>query len=130
MDLKQILYVNANTWEIAAMANSAMKNSKNLAKIMYNMNFVNSRKTKLGREVVRDFFETSNCYDKKGNVTAVGGTEAPGVGAYGKFSTGTIEGTHAKIVGNGGASAFGVAGAAAVYLGKGQRQGIGPCVQA
>ena len=72
MDLKQILYVNANTWEIAAMANSAMKNSKNLAKIMYNMNFVNSRKTKLGREVVRDFFETSNCYDKKGNVTAEG----------------------------------------------------------
>ena len=73
MDLKKILYVNATTREIATMTSAAMKKSKNLSNILYNMNIVNSKKNKIyGKEIVRDFYETSHCYDNNGNVTTDG----------------------------------------------------------
>ncbi len=73
MDLKKVLYSEATTREIAIMTNAAMKRSKNLSKILYNMNIVNTRKNKIyGNEIVRDFYETSECYDKDGNVTKEG----------------------------------------------------------
>ena len=72
MDLKKILYAEATTKEIATMTSAAMKRSKNLSNVIYNMNLVNTKKTKLGREIVRDFYETSHCYDEKGNVTKEG----------------------------------------------------------
>ena len=55
------------------MTSAAMKKSKNLSNILYNMNIVNTRKNKIfGSEIVRDFYETEKCYDKSGNVTPEG----------------------------------------------------------
>lgn len=52
------------------MTSAAMKRSKNLSNILYNMNIVNTRKNRIfGSEIVRDFYETEKCYDKNGNVT-------------------------------------------------------------
>ena len=73
MDLKKILYAEATTKEIAIMTSAAMKKSRNLSKILYNMNIVNTRKNKIfGKDIVRDFYETEKCYDKDGNVTKEG----------------------------------------------------------
>ena len=73
MDLKKVIYAEATTKEIALMTKAAMKKSKKLTDTIYRMNLISSKKPKIiGKELVKDFYETSHCYDNNGKVTPEG----------------------------------------------------------
>ena len=72
MDLKKILYVNANVNQIAMMTNAALKQSKKMTNAAFSSKLLTIKKPKFGKDVVKDLYQTSHCYDKKGNVTEAG----------------------------------------------------------
>ena len=72
MDMKKVQYVTATTKQIAIMTNEAMRRSKKFTNAVFKNNLLNMKKTKFNTGVVKDLYQTSECYDKKGNVTKKG----------------------------------------------------------